>query len=269
MGNKIRRSAGSTAKPTTVLLAAMRKYSPTEREAAPDASARPQSPAPIARPSALRLWANVIADRASTHPGRYPSATEVFDLPELCVMILMWLDPIDLLRVQRVRRRVYSTVRESPGLQTKLFLRAGSPSEPWLLEGYIGLLAGSQAEAAMYSSAAQTDTTRYRLVTPLVINSAVLRIGESNYRPASLVDRVCHFLDVERHSTSFLGGRVLVRGLNMAVPAHASCSAMFLSQPPSERVFIGIFEHNTSSFFLRGSLAGARLRALGREGCGS
>jgi hypothetical protein len=49
------------------------------------------------------------------------ATNKVFGLPELLEMILLSLQPQDLLRIQRISRTFYSTIKQSTQLQRKLF----------------------------------------------------------------------------------------------------------------------------------------------------
>jgi len=98
----------------------------------------------------------------------------------------------------------------------------------------------------MRSARAPGGTTVYQAINPLVFNPALLSIARSIYDSANLFDRVRDRSNRTAHS--HLDGRI-TRGLDTTVFAYASCRTMFLSQPPTREVYVGIFGRNKTSVY--------------------
>ncbi|KAK3639890.1 hypothetical protein LTR56_010220 [Elasticomyces elasticus] len=200
--------------------------------------------------SELKYLSDIAAGRKSTHPdsGTWSPAKRVFRTFELCEMVLDKFDLLDLVRAKGICRAVKDTIKASPKLQIKLFLKPAPDKDcrPWVLTIDDHLLAGDKALQAVKHES--KDPT----VKPLPINI---------YAFSPIFFHVCQtcaphgvFIPAERMAraaarnvtigidskTSFQPNRYHIndeREWSSFKPGKtASCCSMYLSQPPAREV---------------------------------
>lgn len=167
-----------------------------------------------------------------------PPAKQVFDTTELCENVLKYLDPKDLVRVQRLCRSTRSCIDSSPTLQEKLFLKPAPTSMLWVLHyGNDDILLGKKAteyiEGAKNPTSAATLSKR-----PHVYNELFFEVREHREGlGARLCDHCVNGIDAINASRAHL--LMTLDGLR-ALPQSASCRAMYVAQPPVAKIRIAV-----------------------------
>lgn len=174
-------------------------------------------------------WSDIAAGRKSTHPDAAP-IKPVIDTPELCEMVLAYLELKDLLRMQHVCHAIEKTIKASPALLTRLFLKPVNvaDSKPWIIDANHKLLAGDSATE--YIKSIKATGAKPRTINPLAYNPLLLSMKNGGVKP------VWEF----KHNLYNGPGYYDYMYFNFTnvryLAAEASCRSMYLSQPPVKKV---------------------------------
>lgn len=189
----------------------------------------------------------------SIHSPPTSAAITVLELPELYEVILDYLEAKDVCRTSSTRRKIAAIVKDPPKLQAKLLLKelpedlARFSKTSYYV--HVVNLTPLQEEFTHYSSeriAAIEKTSpgisrRLHQIRPVIFNDLILqprhmlRTNMSNVASRALHSLMEFRVEDRRFSDAFEP-----KLFQDKMIASASCRAMFLSQPPVNRVLIGV-----------------------------
>ncbi|KAK5168379.1 uncharacterized protein LTR77_006949 [Saxophila tyrrhenica] len=188
--------------------------------------------------SVPQLWSDVAASRKSTHPDA--PVKQVFRTFELLENILLYLEPKDILRIQRTCRTLEEVTTNSPPLQRKLFL---APDEKLNVPDWYdadphhaehlwqdSVLTGKPAHDHLATSLARkVDPVPYPTV---VFNTLILTYDLNNTTDLTISVHSGH--DLENRKFDCLEPVHWIHDL----PRDAGCRKMFLTHPPVTHVVV-------------------------------
>ncbi|KAK3614922.1 hypothetical protein LTR56_026920 [Elasticomyces elasticus] len=196
--------------------------------------------------NAGRLYSDIVTGRSA--------ATQVFGTFELCEIIIQELAPFDLIRISGLNHVTRAVIADSTKMQETLFLKSIPDNECklWALNRWGDLIAGDKANQVLEATDADnkdpttmSESTRLQVTfeithafSPHIVNNLVLHhLPSWQYGP--IVAQAYEFVhDVHGRSKSITVAYWL---LNRTLSPHASCRAMYLSQPPVNRIFVTVY----------------------------
>ncbi|KAK4896481.1 hypothetical protein LTR27_005697 [Elasticomyces elasticus] len=196
--------------------------------------------------NAGRLYSDIVTGRSA--------ANQVFRTFELCEIIVQEFAPFDLIRISGLNHVTRAVIADSTRMQENLFLKALPDNECklWRLNRWGDLIAGDKANQVLEGTDADnndpstmTESTRLQVTfeithafSPHIVNDLVLHhLPSWKYGP--IVAQAYEFVhDVHGRSKSITVAYWL---LNRTLSPHASCRAMYLSQPPVNRIFVTVY----------------------------
>lgn len=183
------------------------------------------------------------------------SATiRVFELAEICELILDYEEPKDILRASSIRRKTSAIVKGSAKLQAKLFM-GPLPEESlrfsrtffyaWNLDpskSQFALTHVAAEEADVIAKGKSSTWTEYSLfeINPVIFNHLVLQprhILKTHLH--KLGRRILKYLYLIQEEDSRFSEALEPKLSPHTISDRSSCRAMYLTQPPAKIVFIG------------------------------
>ncbi|KAK5675249.1 hypothetical protein LTS10_012010 [Elasticomyces elasticus] len=198
--------------------------------------------------NAGRLYSDIVTGRSA--------ATQVFNTFELGEIIIQDFGPFDLIRISGLNHVTRAVVADSTKMQEMLFLKSLPDNECklWGLNRWGNLIAGEKANQVLEGTDADNnngstmgESTRLQVayeithaLSPHVVNNLVL-----DYHPSSRyggngigAQAYEHIHKVHGRPESIT---VVYWLVNRTLSPHASCRAMYLSQPPVHRILVTIY----------------------------
>jgi len=163
------------------------------------------------------------------------SVKQTFDTFELLENVLLHLPLQDLIRMQPLCHAVKSVTTEPPALRKKLFLRPDPcVNKPVWYRGCNNNTLAGQAANDYIASARATQVSPV-VFTTAVCNPLILRSCHGRKKRLRIHLDSTHQISTE-YSTDLEPCLTLSRLLEL--PDHASCRAMFITQPPVAEVIV-------------------------------
>ncbi|TKA77203.1 hypothetical protein B0A55_02573 [Friedmanniomyces simplex] len=201
--------------------------------------------------SKLVYLPDVAAGRESTHPDTAPMTPvkRVLQTYELCEMVLDCLPLLDLY-AKRICRSVKNTIVSSSKLQIKLFLRPASSKDckPWLLTTNGHLTAGERAITGPLDASSSVMTPKPLAFDIYALNPLILHANPVG-TPWGVVIPAQHRAHCSARNAAYKASgssmQIFVsadcyyindKAGSFKLSTHASCRAMYLSQPPAKEV---------------------------------